>query len=156
MAIAVETLNKLERRLTITIAMAEVQTEVEKRLKVRARTAKAPGFRPGKVPMKMVAAQYGFQVENEVLNDKVGRAFNDAATENNLRVAGFPNIEPKNSEGVPEGVIAFEATFEVYPEVKIGDLSGVEVEKTKAEVRRCSAERRAASSGDARSVPPVG
>ncbi|MDY7547848.1 trigger factor [Glaciimonas sp. Gout2] len=134
MAIAVETLNKLERRLTITIPMVEVQTEVEKRLKVRARTAKAPGFRPGKVPMKMVAAQYGFQVENEVLNDKVGRAFNDAATENNLRVAGFPNIEPKNSEGVPEGVIAFEATFEVYPEVKIGDLSGVEVEKTKAEV----------------------
>lgn len=134
MATAVETLSKLERRLTITIPMVEVQTEVEKRLKVRARTAKAPGFRPGKVPMKMVAAQYGFQVENEVLNDKVGRAFNDAANENNLRVAGFPNIEPKTSEGAPEGVVAFEATFEVYPEVKIGDLSSVEVEKTKAEV----------------------
>ncbi|MFC5473671.1 trigger factor [Paraherbaspirillum soli] len=134
MATAVETLDKLERRITLTIALSEVQTEVEKRLKVRARTAKAPGFRPGKVPMKMVAAQYGYQVETEVLNDKVGSAFNNAANENNLRVAGFPKIEPKTSEGVAEGTLAFDATFEVYPEVKIGDLAGVEVEKTKAEV----------------------
>ncbi|WP_395824253.1 trigger factor [Collimonas sp.] len=134
MATAVETLDKLERRLTLTIAMSEVQTEVEKRLKVRARTAKAPGFRPGKVPMKMVAAQYGYQVETEVLNDKVGSAFNTAATENNLRVAGYPKIEPKNSEGVAEGTLAFDSTFEVYPEVKIGDLTSVEVEKTKAKV----------------------
>ncbi|AIY41336.1 Cell division trigger factor [Collimonas arenae] len=134
MATAVETLDKLERRLTLTIAISEVQTEVEKRLKVRARTAKAPGFRPGKVPMKMVAAQYGYQVETEVLNDKVGSAFNTAANENNLRVAGYPKIEPKNSEGVAEGTLAFDATFEIYPEVKIGDLTAVEVEKTKAEV----------------------
>ncbi|GAC1321355.1 MAG: trigger factor [Collimonas sp.] len=134
MATAVETLDKLERRLTLTIALSEVQTEVEKRLKVRARTAKAPGFRPGKVPMKMVAAQYGYQVETEVLNDKVGNAFNTAANENNLRVAGYPKIEPKTSEGVAEGTLAFDATFEIYPEVKIGDLTSVEVEKTKAEV----------------------
>ncbi|HWX03826.1 trigger factor [Collimonas sp. PA-H2] len=134
MATAVETLDKLERRLTLTIAISEVQTEVEKRLKVRARTAKAPGFRPGKVPMKMVAAQYGYQVETEVLNDKVGNAFNTAANENNLRVAGYPKIEPKNSEGVAEGTLAFDATFEIYPEVKIGDLTAVEVERTKAEV----------------------
>ncbi|WP_211474035.1 trigger factor [Collimonas humicola] len=134
MATAVETLDKLERRLTLTIAISEVQTEVEKRLKVRARTAKAPGFRPGKVPMKMVAAQYGYQVETEVLNDKVGNAFNAAANENNLRVAGYPKIEPKNSEGVAEGTLAFDATFEIYPEVKIGDLTAVEVERTKAEV----------------------
>jgi len=134
MATAVETLDKLERRLTLTIALSEVQTEVEKRLKVRARTAKAPGFRPGKVPMKMVAAQYGYQVETEVLNDKVGNAFNTAANENNLRVAGYPKIEPKTSEGVAEGTLAFDATFEIYPEVKIGDLASVEVEKTKAEV----------------------
>ncbi len=96
MATAVETLGKLERRLTITFPLTEVQAEVEKRLKIRARTAKAPGFRPGKVPMKMVAAQYGYQVETEVLNDKVGRAFSEAANENNLRVAGYPKIETKN------------------------------------------------------------
>jgi len=129
MATAVETLEKLERRITITVPMAEVQAEVEKRLKARARTAKAPGFRPGKVPMKMVAAQYGYQVESEVLNDKVGRAFNDAANENNLRVAGYPKIEPKKDAAAQEGAIVFDATFEVYPEVKIGDLSAAEVDK---------------------------
>ena len=105
MATAVETLDKLERRITITVPLADVQAEVEKRLKVRARTVKAPGFRTGKVPMKMVAQQYGYQVENEVLNDKVGRAFNDAATENNLRVAGFPKIEPKTDDAAAEGTI---------------------------------------------------
>ena len=134
MATAVETLDKLERRLTITFPLADVQVEVEKRLKVRARTAKAPGFRPGKVPMKMVAAQYGYQVETEVLNDKVGRAFSEAANENNLRVAGYPKIEPKTSEGVAEGSVAFDATFEIYPEIKIGDLSTVEIEKVKVDV----------------------
>jgi len=134
MATAVETLSKLERRMTLSFPLADVQAEVEKRLKVRARTAKAPGFRPGKVPMKMVAAQFGYQVETEVLNDKVGRAFNDAAVENNLRVAGFPRIEPKTSEEAGEGHLAFDATFEVYPEVAVGELSGAEVEKTVASV----------------------
>ncbi|GGI52949.1 trigger factor [Oxalicibacterium solurbis] len=133
MATAVETLEKLERRITINVQVADVQAEVEKRLKVRARTAKAPGFRPGKVPMKMVAQQYGYQIENEVLNDKVGRAFSEATGENNLRVAGFPKIEPK-TEGAAEGTIAFDAIFEVYPEVKIGDLAQAEVEKVTTDV----------------------
>jgi trigger factor len=134
MATAVETLDKLERRITITLPLADVKAEVEKRLKIRARSAKAPGFRPGKVPMKMVAAQYGYQVETEVLNDKVGKAFNDAANENNLRVAGFPKIEPKTGEGAAEDAVTFDATFEVYPEVKVGDLASAEVEKVTAEV----------------------
>lgn len=129
MATAVETLDKLERRMTITVPLADVQAEVEKRLKIRARTAKAPGFRPGKVPMKMVAQQYGYQVETEVLNDRVGRAFSEAATENNLRVAGYPKIEPTTSDAATEGVVAFDATFEVYPDVKVGDLAAAEVEK---------------------------
>jgi trigger factor len=132
MATAVETLGKLERRLTISFPLTDVRTEVEKRLKKQAKTAKAPGFRPGKVPMKMVAAQFGYQIESDVLNDRVGRAFNDAANENQLRVAGFPKIEPK--EDSPEGVLTFDATFEVYPDVVIGDLSAVEVETVKADV----------------------
>ena len=134
MATAVETLEKLERRLTISFPIADLKSEVEKRLKVRARTARAPGFRPGKVPMKMVAAQYGYQVETEVLNDKVGQLFSQAAAENNLRVAGFPRIEAKGSEGVEEGFVAFDATFEVYPEVVIGDLSGAEVDQVACNV----------------------
>lgn len=133
MATAVETLEKLERRVTLTVAVADVAAEVEKRLKVRARTAKAPGFRPGKVPMKMVAAQYGYTVENEVLNDKIGRAFGEVTMANNLRVAGFPKIEPKADEKT-EGAMVFEATFEVYPEVKIGDLTAVDVEQSKADI----------------------
>lgn len=132
MATAVETLGKLERRITISFPLTEVRSEVEKRLKVQAKTAKAPGFRPGKVPLKMVAAQYGYQIETEVLNDKVGRAFNDAANEAQLRVAGYPNIQPK--EDSPEGVLTFDATFEIYPEVVIGDLTTVEIETVKAEV----------------------
>jgi trigger factor len=134
MATAVETIGNLERRLTITVPLADVRVEVEKRLKVRARTAKAPGFRPGKVPMKMVAAQFGYQVETEVLNDKVGRAFNEAANENKLRVAGYPNIEPKTGEAAQEGLVAFDATFEVYPELTIGDLTTAEVTQVKTTV----------------------
>ncbi|MGV3654429.1 MAG: trigger factor [Noviherbaspirillum sp.] len=136
MATAVENLEKLARRMTITLPLADVQAEVEKQLKIRARTVKAPGFRPGKVPMKMVAAQYGFQIENDVLNEKVGRAFAEAASENNLRVAGMPKIEAKQAaEGqADDGLLSFDATFEVYPEVKIGDLAGAEVEKTTASI----------------------
>lgn len=132
MATAVETLGKLERRLTISFPVADVRTEVEKRLKQQAKTARAPGFRPGKVPMKMVAAQYGYQIETDVLNDKVGRAFNEAAVENELRVAGFPKIEPKQDS--EEGTLSFDATFEVYPEVVIGDLAAVEVETVNTDV----------------------
>ena len=133
MATAVETLEKLERRITLNVLMSDMDTEVEKRLKVRARTAKAPGFRPGKVPMKMVSAQYGSIVQGEVLNELIDRAFRAASAEHNLRVAGYPTIEPK-SDGDVEGAIVFQATFEVYPEVKIGDLAGVEIERSKSEV----------------------
>jgi trigger factor len=132
MATAVETLEKLERRITITFPVADMQTEIEKRLKVHAKKAKAPGFRQGKVPMKMVAAQYGYQVENEVLNSKVAQAFSQAASENNLRVAGYPKIEPKKSYS--DNFLTFDATFEVYPEVAIGDLSIAEVMQVKTEV----------------------
>src|SRR6476661_7302430 len=132
MATAVENLGKLERRLTLSFPLSDVRTEVEKRLKKQAKTARAPGFRPGKVPLKMVAAQYGYQIESDVLNDKVGQAFSQAAEENQLRVAGMPKIEPK--EEAAEGMLAFDATFEVYPEVSLPDLAGVEVETVKADV----------------------
>lgn len=139
MATAVETLGKLERRLTISFPLTDVRTEVEKRLKQQAKTAKAPGFRPGKVPLKMVAAQYGYQIESDVLNDKVGRAFNEAANAAQLRVAGFPKIEPK--EESPEGTLSFDATFEVYPEVVVPDLSAVEIETVQADVSDAEIEK---------------
>jgi len=132
MATAVENLGKLERRLTLSFPLSDVRTEVEKRLKQQAKTARAPGFRPGKVPLKMVAAQYGYQIESDVLNDRVGAAFNQAATEAELRVAGMPKIEPK--QDAPEGMLAFDATFEIYPEVSLPDLAAVEVETVKTDV----------------------
>ena len=113
MAVTVETLEKLERRITLTIPANDINAEVESRLKKLARTVKADGFRPGKVPMSVVTQRYGYSVHYEVMNDKVGRAFSDAASEAKLRVAGAPRIEQK--DGAPEGQIAFDATFEVYP-----------------------------------------
>ena len=126
MTVTVETLEKLERKMTLTLAADTIENEVNQRLKRLARQVKIDGFRPGKVPMNIVAQRYGYSVHYEVMNDKVGEAFNQAANEAQLRVAGQPRIN--ETEGAPEGQMAFEAIFEVYPEVTIGDLSGAEVE----------------------------
>ncbi|MBP6394882.1 MAG: trigger factor [Giesbergeria sp.] len=132
MAVTVETLEKLERKISLSLPLADIQTEVESRLKRLARTVKMDGFRPGKVPMKVVSERYGYSVQYEVLNDKVGEAFASAANEANLRVAGQPRITEK--EGAPEGQATFDAIFEVFPEVKMGDLTEAEVEKISTEV----------------------
>jgi trigger factor len=132
MAVNVENLDKLERRITLTLAADTIQNEVQSRLKRLSRTVKAAGFRPGKVPLSVVAQRYGYSVQYEVMNDKVGQAFQEATSEAKLRVAGAPKITEK--EGAPEGQIAFDATFEVYPDVKIGDLAGTDVEKVSTEV----------------------
>ncbi|TMH32622.1 MAG: trigger factor [Betaproteobacteria bacterium] len=132
MAVTVETLEKLERRITLTLAADTISSEVESRLKRLSRTVKADGFRPGKVPMSVVAQRYGYSVQYEVMNDKVGQAFAEATTEAKLRVAGPPKITEK--EGAGEGKLAFDATFEIYPEVKLGDLSTAEVERVSTEV----------------------
>ena len=139
MAVNVETLEKLERRITLALPAGEINHEVESRLRSLARTVKADGFRPGKVPMSVVAQRYGYSVQYEVVNDKVGKAFADAATEAKLRVAGAPRITQK--EEAPEGQIVFDATFEVYPEVTIGDLSALEVERISAEVSEAAIDR---------------
>ena len=132
MSVQVETLEKLERRITLTLAATTITSEVESRLKKLSRTVKADGFRPGKVPMSVVAQRYGYSVHYEVMNDKVGQVFSEAVNEAKLRVAGAPKITEK--EGAPEGQVAFDATFEVYPEVKLGDLGAAEVERVSTEV----------------------
>jgi trigger factor len=132
MAVTVETLEKLERKMTLSLPVGTIQSEVDTRLKRLARTVKMDGFRPGKVPMNVVAQRYGYSVHYEVMNDKVGEAFSAAANEAKLRVAGQPRISEK--EGAPEGELLFDAIFEVYPEVKLADLAGAEVIKLSAEV----------------------
>jgi trigger factor len=132
MAVQVETLDKLERRITLTLPAATIASEVESRLRRLSRTVRADGFRPGKVPMSVVAQRYGYSVHSEVLNDKVGEVFNEAVNEAKLRVAGPPRITEKAE--APEGEVAFDATFEVYPEVRLGDLGQTEVERVTTEV----------------------
>jgi trigger factor len=132
MSVHVETLDKLERRITLTLPAASIASEVESRLRRLSRTVRADGFRPGKVPMSVVAQRYGYTVQSEVLNDKVGKVFNEAVSEAKLRVAGPPRITEKPE--APEGEVAFDATFEVYPEIQLGDLSQAEDERVSASV----------------------
>jgi trigger factor len=132
MSPTIETLGALERRIHLTVPAAELEREVTARLTKLARSLKMPGFRPGKVPLKMVAASYGAQVHSEVLNDKLGAAFNAAVTANNLRVAGTPRLEAEAATGA--GELAFAATFEVLPEVRIGDLSSLRIERPQCPV----------------------
>ncbi len=139
MAVNVETLDKLERKITLELPLEVIQKEVESRLKRMQRQVKMDGFRPGKVPLSVVAKQYGYSVHYEVMNDKVGEAFNAAALEAQLRIAGQPRINEK--EGAPEGTVAFEAVFEVFPQVQIGDLSEAEVEKVSADVNDAAINR---------------
>lgn len=128
MQATIETISTLERRLKVSLPMQEVNTEVDNRLRRMARTVRMHGFRPGKVPLKLVEKTYGGQVRQEVLGDILQKTFGEAIRQKNLRVAGYPRFEAKNP---PEGEANFEydATFEVYPEVKLGDLGTVEIKR---------------------------
>ncbi|MCL4470912.1 MAG: trigger factor [Candidatus Omnitrophica bacterium] len=118
----------LERTLNLAVSLAHMDAEVGNRLKRMARTVKMDGFRPGKVPMKIVAQQYSGQVRQEVLGDVVQKSFADAVKQQNLKVAGYPRIEAKPAEGESKE-LEFTATFEVYPEVAVGDISAATIER---------------------------
>jgi len=132
MAANVESLGTLERRVSMRVPVRDIEKQVDERLKQLARNVKMPGFRPGKVPMKIVAQTYGPQVRNEVLGDAVQKSFSDVVKEANLRVAGYPKIEKKDDAGAD--ALEFSATFEIYPEVRPGDLSGAALEQPKVAV----------------------
>ncbi|MSQ53893.1 MAG: trigger factor [Betaproteobacteria bacterium] len=139
MAVNVETLGTLERRLSMSVPAEEVERQVDERLKKLARNVKLPGFRPGKVPMKIVVQQYGPQVRYEVMSESVQKAFTEAVKEAKLKVAGSPKIEPK--EGGDQSAIAFSATFEVYPEFKVGQIEEKTIERPSAEVGDAEVEK---------------
>ena len=134
----IQSLSALERRVDLTVPAAAIEQEVKTRLAKLAREVRMPGFRPGKVPIKMIAQTYGAQVQAEVLNDKVGEAFNSAVTASNLKVAGQPRLEARavTEEQAGEGNkdLAFSATFEIYPEISIGDLSSAQVQRATCSV----------------------
>jgi trigger factor len=132
MAVTVEKLEKLERKMTLSLPVDVIKGEVATRLKRLARQVKMDGFRPGKVPFNVVAQRYGYSVHYEVMNDKVGEVFASAANEAQLRVAGSPRIS--EVDGAPAGEMRFDAVFEVYPDVQLGDLSATEVIRLSADV----------------------
>lgn len=132
MAANVKNLGTLERRLSMSVPVEEIERQVDERLKKLARNVKMPGFRPGKVPLKLVAQQYGPQVRSEVLGDAVQKTFSDAVKEQKLRVAGYPRIE--KHDGGDDRALEFSATFEVYPEFKLGDVSSSIIERPQVTV----------------------
>ena len=122
----------LERRLDLSVAIADLEKEVDQRLRKIGKTVKMPGFRPGKVPSHIVKQQYGAQAYHEAVNAAVEKAFGETVKAQELRVAGYPRIEEKKGES--ETQLEFTAVFEVYPEVKLGELKDVEIERSTLEV----------------------
>lgn len=139
MATQLESTGALERRLSLSVSMADVGAQVERKLRDMARTVRMPGFRPGKVPMRMIEQSYGAQVQAEVLGDAVSKAFSDAVSEHGLRIAGQPRIEPR--EEATEGLAGFSAVFEVYPEVTLGEVGTLAVSRASCSVGEAEVEK---------------
>ena len=171
MAATLENISQLERRINISLPTNEIESEVQARLQRLARTVKMHGFRPGKVPVKVVARQYAEQVRREVLGDVLQKNFGDEIRAQNLKVAGYPRFEPKSlADGASQ--VEFSATFEIYPDVAVGDLStktitrpvtsvsDAEVDKTLGIMRKQRASydtvERAAAVGDKATIDFVG
>jgi len=128
-----EVIGSLERRIDLAVSMAAIEAEVQNRLKRLAKNVKAPGFRPGKVPLNVVNKQHGPGVRQEVLGESLQRSFSEAVATHQLRIAGMPRFEPKASEsgetGAGQAEIRFSATFEVYPDVNLGELGGASLKR---------------------------
>ena len=133
MAATLENISALERRVEISLPSAEIDHEVQSRLKRLARDVKMHGFRPGKVPLKVVAQQYGHQVRREVVGDALQKSLKDVVREQNLKVAGYPRFEPKGDPASPSQV-EYSVTFEVYPEISVGDISAVKIARPRVSV----------------------
>jgi trigger factor len=133
MSATVEIISKLERRMTVTVPMKPIEDEIHQRINQLMRTAKLPGFRPGKVPAKLVQQQYGAQARDEALTNAVERSFSEGVESNKLRVAGYPSIEHKPFADADKE-FEYVATFEVFPEVELGDLSKVKIERPSLQV----------------------
>ena len=122
MQVSVESGEGLERRMTVELPAEQIEAEVDKRLKQIGRTAKLDGFRPGKVPMKMLRKVYGGQVLQEVYGQMIETSYQQAIQQEELKPAGMPKIEPK--EATEEGLFGYVATLEVMPEIELAKLEG--------------------------------
>ena len=132
MQVSVENSGPLERRMTVEVPAERLDQEIENRLKSMARTVRIAGFRPGKVPFKVVRQRYGRQVQMEVANELMNSSFQEALNQEGLRPAGGPRIEPGEIE--PGRDLEFTAVFEVYPEFELASLGEVEIERPVTEI----------------------
>ena len=139
MQVTVESTGQLERRLTVAVPADRLEREFASRLRRVSQNAKFPGFRPGKAPMKMVEAQYGGQVMDEVVGDLIRETFHEAVSEKGLKPAGGPSIEPKRVDRGQD--FEYTATFEVYPEVTRLDIQGCQIERMTATVTEADVDR---------------
>lgn len=130
---SVETVSALERRLNASIPQQAIRSQVAARLKNIGRTAKIAGFRPGKIPAKVLEQHYGGQAHQEALGEALQRSFAEAAQANSLKVAGYPQFEIKTND-LNADLVEYSATFEVYPEVVLGDVGGEAVERVTFEL----------------------
>ena len=128
MAASVEKISNIERRITVKVPLAPLEAQIKQRLTQLARTAKFSGFRPGKAPIGLVSQHHGAQARDEVYSKAVEVSFADAVEKNKLRVAGYPNIEHKPFKEAATD-LEYTATFEIMPEVKVGDISKIKIEK---------------------------
>jgi trigger factor len=133
MQVSVETLAGLERKLVIDIPASSIEQEIAKRLDDVSRTARIDGFRQGKIPKSVIKQRYGKGVRQEVLGEQMQQGFVQAITQEKLNPAGMPSITPIVDEAGKD--FQFSATFEIYPEIKVSGLDGVEVEKLTAEIK---------------------
>ena len=132
MQVTVESTGTLERRMRVELPAERIEKEVDTRLKSVGRTAKIKGFRPGKVPAKVVKQRYGAQIRQEVLSELMQQSYSDAVQQENLNPAGGPQIE---AEGGDDGKdFAYVATFEIMPEVELKDLDKIKVEKPEVDI----------------------
>jgi trigger factor len=127
MQVSVEATTSIERRLTVTVPAEQVDSAVDKKVNETAKTIRIDGFRPGKVPTKVVKKRYGASIRQDVLGDVIQSSYFEALQQENLKPAGMPNIEPKQDTG--EGEFIYTAVVEVYPEIALVDASGVTVER---------------------------
>ena len=132
MQVSIETTSGLERRLTVGVPAERVDVEVDSRLQKAAKNVRLPGFRPGKVPMKVMRQRFGAGVRQEVLGEVMSQSFQEAVVQEKLRPAGHPSIEPKNLEAGRD--LEYVATFEVFPDVDMVEMKDFDVEKVSAEV----------------------
>jgi trigger factor len=135
----IQDLGGLQRRVDLTVAASDIEHEVSQRLARIAKQTKMPGFRPGKVPMKIVTASYGSQVQAEVMREKLGSALSSALDASKLRLAGAPRLEPKPVED--SGQIAFSVTFEVYPDIDFGDVSNLQLHRYTCDISEADVDR---------------